>query len=155
MDMQTDPRTAFIDYFGTFAAREGLSPIAGRIFAMLFYDGETRPLAELSHELGVSKASVSTNARLLANLGLLQRVRRPGDRRDHYRVGHDAPSALLDGMLERMSEMVGFLQDINARQSDPQCSARLNKFIDFHTGLTQVIQNFADRRSLNHGTSTS
>ena len=40
--------------------------------------------ADLAEKLRVSKASASTNARLLEELGILAHTARPGDRRDYY-----------------------------------------------------------------------
>ena len=63
MDART---TRFTDRIASLFEHDGLPPIAGRIFALLLLSEEARSLDQLAAELGVSKASASTNARLLA-----------------------------------------------------------------------------------------
>ena len=147
--MQTDPRAAFIDRFGAFAGAEGLPPIAGRLFALLYYDGTTRALGDLAAELGVSRASISTNARLLAAIGLLVPVRHENDRRDHYRAAPNPFVGLLDGMTGRMTGMIAETGAIAEATADPGSRQRLQHFIDFHGGLAQVMRSFAERQSPN------
>ena len=82
-----DTRTAhFVERMGLALEADGLPRIAGRIFGLLLVSEEPRSLDELAAELRVSKASVSTNARLLEHRGVLEQVSRPADRRDYYRI---------------------------------------------------------------------
>ena len=60
MDART---TRFTDRVASLFEHDGLPPIAGRIFALLLLSEEARSLDQLSAELGVSKASASTNTR--------------------------------------------------------------------------------------------
>jgi DNA-binding transcriptional regulator GbsR (MarR family) len=69
--------------------QEGRPPIAGRILALLLMSDAPRSLDELASALRVSKASASTNARLLARFQVITRARRAGDRRDFYAVVPD------------------------------------------------------------------
>ena len=71
----------------------------------------------------VSKASVSTNARLLADQGVIERVTRPGDRRDYYHVAPDLFSRMMTQRLarwQRFTEAVG-----EARRTLPLRSERV------------------------------
>ena len=100
-----DPRTSrFADRVAALFEYDGLPPIAGRIFARLLLSEEARSLDELSEDLGVSKASASTNARLLARFGLVEPVRRPGSRRDYYRAADDLFERSMARRLERWRE---------------------------------------------------
>jgi DNA-binding transcriptional regulator GbsR (MarR family) len=83
------PTAHFIETMGLALESEGLPRIAGRIFGLLLVSAEARSLDELAAELQVSKASISTNARLLEHRGVLEQVSRPADRRDYYQIPHD------------------------------------------------------------------
>jgi DNA-binding transcriptional regulator GbsR (MarR family) len=100
----------FTDRLATQFERDGLPPIAGRIFALLLLSDVPRSLDQLSEDLGVSKASASTNARLLAQLGLIEPVRRAGSRRDYYRTADDlferSMARWLDGWRQ-FTEAIG------------------------------------------------
>jgi DNA-binding transcriptional regulator GbsR (MarR family) len=97
-----DAKTAdFIDRMGLALESDGLPRIAGRIFGLLLVSEDCRSLDDLAAELRVSKASVSTNARLLEQHGLLERNSRPSDRRDYYRIPPDLFSHTMVQRLER------------------------------------------------------
>lgn len=106
-----DPRTSrFTDRVAELFEHEGLPPIAGRIFALLLLSEDARSLDDLSEELGVSKASASTNARLLAQIGVVESARRAGSRRDYYQVASDLFERSMAQWLERwraFTELIG------------------------------------------------
>ena len=79
----------FVDRLGLHAEADGLPRIAGRLFGTLLLSPEPRCLDDLAAELGVSKASVSTDCRRLHERGIVERVARPGDRRDFYQLAPD------------------------------------------------------------------
>lgn len=80
----------FIEQMGLLAERNGMPRTAGRLLGLLLVEEEEHEafsLDEIAERLQVSKASASTNARLLERAGLLERAALPGDRRDFYRMG--------------------------------------------------------------------
>jgi DNA-binding transcriptional regulator GbsR (MarR family) len=85
------PRSAnrFIEQLGLIAEDDGLPRIAGRMFAVLLLAEAPMSLDELAGTLGVSKASASTDARILLRHGWIRRVVQPGDRRDYYEMVPD------------------------------------------------------------------
>jgi DNA-binding transcriptional regulator GbsR (MarR family) len=85
----------FVERMGLMMETDGMPRIAGRIFGFLLVHGGAYSLDELAEQLRVSKASVSTNARLLEQLGIVERTAAPGDRRDYYRMGSDAWERML------------------------------------------------------------
>lgn len=90
---------AFIERMGLHAQGDGLPRIAGRILGYLIVHGGPTSLARM---LQVSRASVSTNARVLVNLGAIERTSMPGDRQDYYRLAQQPYARILEGYLERM-----------------------------------------------------
>jgi DNA-binding Lrp family transcriptional regulator len=92
----------FVDQMAELYEREGLAPIAGRVFARLLLSGAPMALGDLARDLRVSKASVSTETRRLERQRILERVTRPGDRRVFYHIADDLPVRIMDIRLERM-----------------------------------------------------
>lgn len=82
----SSPVENFIDQMGMIIQEEGGPPIAGRIFGLLVVEGCPLTLNDMAGRLNISKASASTNARLLAARGLLRRTSLPGDRQDYYEL---------------------------------------------------------------------
>jgi outer membrane protein len=92
---------AFVERMAGVTANEGFPRIAGRILALLLVSEREVCLDEIAERLAVSKGSISADARGLAQRGLVERVRRAGDRRDYYRVADDLFEAALGIRLAR------------------------------------------------------
>src|SRR5690606_21420618 len=65
----TDGVTRFIEQMGMSAQADGVPRIAGRIFGYFVINGGPISFTQLAQELQVSRASVSTNLRILASIG--------------------------------------------------------------------------------------
>ena len=107
----------FIERLGLASQGEGLPRISGRVLAYLLVSGEPCGFDELAAGLRVSRASVSTNTRLLESIGVIERVTRPGSRGDYYQLGDDPFGRLVQGAVKRLHRMRGLLAD--ARGSFP------------------------------------
>lgn len=84
----------------------GVTPIGGRIFGLLLLRGTPQSLDQIVEATGASKASVSQNARQLEREGLVQRLVKPGDRKDYYGLGSRGstrPAELLADQLRAMA----------------------------------------------------
>jgi DNA-binding transcriptional regulator GbsR (MarR family) len=80
-----EARRRYIDTFGEIAARSSLPSIAGRIAAILYMAPEPLSFSALQKTLGVSRASISTNTRLLEYLGTITRIKIKGQRENFFR----------------------------------------------------------------------
>ena len=104
----------FIDRLGDAAEADGLSPIAGRLFALLMLAAEPQSLDELAASLGVSKASVSTDARRLLDRGIVERTRRTGDRRDFYELAPDFFARVIRARVARWRRIQQLVDEVRA-----------------------------------------
>ena len=91
----------FVEQIAVLLEADGLTRIAGRLFGLLLVSAEPRSLDELATRLGVSKASVSINVRLLEEKGVVERVGRQADRRDYYRIADDILERTLEQRIAR------------------------------------------------------
>ena len=132
----------FVERMGIVLSDDGMPRIAGRIFGLLLVAPEELSLCEIAETLGVSKASVSLDTRRLEQRGLLERVSRPGDRRDYYHVRDDLLMNLMEQRLRRwrrIHDAVAEGQRALAGGS-PVVDDRL---ADFAEGLDHSIVNLA------------
>jgi DNA-binding MarR family transcriptional regulator len=90
----------FIESVGQYFERYALPRIGGRILGLLLVAPRELSLDDIANALQVSRASVSTNIRLILVIGLGQLVTRPGDRRDYYRFSPHAWEQALDADIE-------------------------------------------------------
>lgn len=132
----------FAERTGQLLEADGFPPIAGRIFGLLLLRDDSCSLDEVAQALRVSKASVSTNARLLAAQGVIERVTRPGDRRNYYHVAPDLFSRMLTQRLARWRAFTDAVGE--ARRTVPRHSAavrkRLAEYADAYTYMSGAIE---------------
>jgi DNA-binding transcriptional regulator GbsR (MarR family) len=80
----------FIELWGTMSSLWGVNPTMARIHGLLFITGATLTMDEIMERLEISRGNVSMNMTKLIEWGLVHRVHRRGDRRDHYACETDA-----------------------------------------------------------------
>jgi DNA-binding transcriptional regulator GbsR (MarR family) len=132
----------FIERMGLALESDGLPRIAGRIFGLLLVSEDCRSLDDLAEALGVSKGSVSTNARLLEQRGVLERNSRPSDRRDYYRI---PPDLFSHTMAQRLAHWQRFHEAIGEAQSSLPIRSRkvrdrLAEYEAAYAFMSDVIQ---------------
>jgi DNA-binding transcriptional regulator GbsR (MarR family) len=118
MAMPLSSAARFIEQIGRLAEGEGLPRIAGRMLGVLMLETRGCSLDEVARQLRVSRASISTNGRLLHGMGLIQRVTLPGDRRDYWHVP-DASRSLLQVGIRRMRVMQTAIREMREAASAP------------------------------------
>ena len=118
----------FIETMGRHFDEAGTPRIAGRLFAFLVLSEEPRSLDDLAEELQVSKASMSANARMLEVWGFAERITRPGDRRDYYRIAANAHCNVLTREIGRLQQLNERLHQ--ARSTDEPLSELVEERLD-------------------------
>jgi len=94
----------FVEDVGLLLERQGIPRMAGRIIGwLLICDPPHQSASQLAQVLGASKASISTMTRLLIEMGLIEQVGVPGQRRDHF---HIKPGAWDEVMRETLEEII-------------------------------------------------
>jgi DNA-binding transcriptional regulator GbsR (MarR family) len=131
----------FIESMGRQFEEDGAPRIAGRLFGFLMLQEEPCSLDDVAEQLQVSKGSASSNARLLEQLGIAERVTRAGDRRDYYQISPDIGERTLERAVQGIERMLGRLRrgaDAIGERS-PTVSARFDGTIRFHERAMQVV----------------
>ena len=131
----------FIERAGLLWQKDGFPRIAGRIFALTLISPNPCSLDDIADALGVSKASVSNDARLLERMGMIERVGKPGDRRDYYQVTSGSLERSIAARVERIHEFEKLLEDgMRLPIKRPEVRERL---ADHRLAFTLVAEAFA------------
>ena len=72
---------------------------------MVVCEPSDQTAADVQSELGLSAGSVSTSLRYLGEIGLVERVSRPGDRRIFYRMHTDGWEVMLQQRFRAFNEI--------------------------------------------------
>ena len=124
-----DIRNDVIDTIGEKAEKFGFSPIAGQIEGLLYLSQEALSLDEMAIRLEVSKASISTNIRLLERWKVVKRVYNRGTRKNFYQlrgriweIETELAKTVAREEIERFKslirETVGDLKAVRARSKE-------------------------------------
>jgi DNA-binding transcriptional regulator GbsR (MarR family) len=92
----------FIERLGLISQAEGMPRISGRILGVLVLFDAPFSFSQLSEKLQVSRASVSTNTRLLETLAIIERTTKPGERQNYFRLRKNPYVSLMRGIQTRM-----------------------------------------------------
>jgi DNA-binding transcriptional regulator GbsR (MarR family) len=147
-----DAAEEFIEIMGRHFEEEGTARIAGRLCGLLILTDEPASLDELADRLRVSKGSISLNARLLENAGIAERVTRPGDRRDFYRIAPDMSTRFLERQIERIRVLDGRMTAARERMEplSDTVRQRLDRAVTFNgaaaRSLARMLEELREER---------
>jgi len=132
----------FIEAMGLAHEEDRLPRIAGRLVGLLILSPEPVRFDHLAARLRVSRASISTNTRLLENMGVIQRVTRPGDRRDYFKINEE-PGLLLRIVDRYRARQASAEEMKRALLPEPDAGGvvaeRLDRFIRFYSILADSL----------------
>lgn len=132
----------FIEKMGLISQADGLPRIAGRILGALIMSDEPFSFSQLSELLAVSRASVSTNTRLLVNLGMIERTTKRGERQDYFKLKENPYLSLKQGIQTRITHASEVLSDTQAKLPDELAGAkkRLHDMQCFYSDFAKAIK---------------
>jgi DNA-binding transcriptional regulator GbsR (MarR family) len=140
--------THFVEEVGLQFETVGFPRMAGRVFGwLLISDPPYQSPGELAEVLQASKGSISTMTRLLEQIGLIERISLPGQRRDYFRIKLNAWTELT---RRRMAQITAFRQlaerGLEILQSDtPHLGQRLEEMRDVHAFFEQELPQMIQR----------
>lgn len=107
----TSAEQTFIERLGQQSQTDGISKIAGQIWAALIVSDGPVSSAELMEMLHISKGSVSTNTRLLEMLNIVERRSKPGERQDYFAIRDNPYSSLVEGQIKRFEAAIAVVDE--------------------------------------------
>jgi DNA-binding transcriptional regulator GbsR (MarR family) len=131
--MPTEQERTYIEKVGLYFEQLTLPRMAGRIFGwLLISEAPQVTMGELVDVLQASKSSMSTMLRLLIQIGLVELVSLPGERRDYYRIRSDAWVNALDDRLKQAQAFRQLAeQGLNLLSDSPP--GRLERLEEMHS----------------------
>lgn len=131
-----EDRLNFVEDFGLLFDRFGSPRMVGRVLGVLLLsDPPERTAEELADTLRASRGSISSSTRTLIGIGLIQRVSRPGERHDYFRVKPDA----WNEIMRREMASVSTFREMAERglavldSESPEAKRNLEEMRDFYT----------------------
>lgn len=134
-------RADFIEKIGVIAQSEGLPRIAGRVLALLLYDGERVPFGQLADLLQVSRGSVSSSVRMLESQQLIKRVAKAGDRQDYFQIVDHAFANMVEAAALRARRAAAEIEEslgvIPASEAGPR--TRVAEYAEYYRAMSEGL----------------
>jgi hypothetical protein len=143
---RADPKDvlSWVERVATFFAEHyGLPPITGRIVGWLMIcDPPEQSPAEIAEAISASRASLTTNMRLLIASGLVHRLTRAGARTTYYRIDDDMWEKVIRRRIASMMSFGALTQDaIGLLGADSPRAARIRAAHDFFEWMAKLLAN--------------
>ena len=144
--MDQTPEERFVETLGLIFQSEGMPPIAGRILGQLVLAEEALSLTEIAGALRVSKASVSTNVRLLEMHSIAVREPRPGSRQDHWRAETRLHAGMLLSLAEKFNRNADRIDAIVRTFDDTRSRprAKVAEFSEFYRSSADFLSSWVE-----------
>lgn len=137
----------FIEQMGLITQADGGPRIAGRIVGLLIAEGRAFSLGEMAERLKISKASASTNARMMASSGMIRQTSRAGDRQDYYELGENPYSRMMERVSTRMRAIATTVRDAEARFTDGEnegARIRVRELAEFYAHSADFLAGWSN-----------
>ncbi len=141
-------KESYIEEVGLKLEQSGMTRMSGRVLgALLVADPAERSADELAETLQASRGSISTSTRYLIQLGFVERVSKPGERRDYFR---NKPGAWVE-MTRRGLEEARLYRELAERglglleSDDPEVRRGLEEMRDFYTFVEREFPSVFER----------
>jgi DNA-binding transcriptional regulator GbsR (MarR family) len=138
----------YIEEYGVCLEDSGLPRMAGRILGLLLICTPPHLAADqIAEILDASKGTVSTMTRLLMQVGLIEKIGLPGERRDYFRLRLDLGEQLIAAKIAEISRMRSMAErGLALMESDsPEERQRLNEILNFYAYFERELPALLDR----------
>ncbi|WP_370644795.1 GbsR/MarR family transcriptional regulator [Sporosarcina sp. ACRSL] len=130
----------------------GLTSSAGRQYGTLFFHDEPMTLDDMTEELGMSKTSMSTSVRALADLKLVERAWVRGVRKDLYQVKDDWYQSFINLFSIKWRRSISHhsvavrksLRELEQLKKDPNISEELLEMVKSDIQKLKYVRDYFD-----------
>ncbi|MGG4604054.1 GbsR/MarR family transcriptional regulator [Paenalcaligenes sp. Me131] len=134
-------REQFIERNGLQAEASGMPRIAGRLIGIFLLDGGPISFAELAERLQASRASISTNTRLLERVGIIERVSVRGKRQDFFQLHSNPFTLAIEHSIRESLRFNGYVDELLTHGDLPaEATARVQAAKDFHIETVKALE---------------
>ena len=143
----------FVEDMGLRYEEFGLPPMAGRIIGwLLVSDSPSQTAAELAAVLGASPGSISTNTRILMQLGIVERIAMPERRGHFYQIRKGAWAELVQAKLAHIQKVRRLAEQglETFRTESDQIRERLRDLHDFYAFVERELPTLLESWEARH-----
>ena len=131
----------FIEGMGIYFENEGVPRIGGRILGLLLATPGPLSAEELANRLMVSRASISTNVRMLTASGLVEKIAFLDRRHTYYGMAGDVWGKAIIGGREKVMAFKSLAeQGLAALPVGSEARLRLEEMVEWSNMMSEVYE---------------
>ena len=131
----------FMESMGMYFESYGIPRIGGRILGLLLIAHEPLSADRIASILKVSRASISTNFRVLLTSGLAEKVTFPGDRTTYFVFPESGLEKTLLVEIQGINALKRLVQQVlNSLPSNDSARHRMQEMVDWADFLMKLYQ---------------
>jgi len=143
--MPRNAKDEFIQLVAETGRNMGLDSVSSKIRAILLAEPHEVSLDEIAERTGYSLSAISTSARMLTNMGMVKRLKKPSSRKVYLYMEKDQLKVMQQNMKNVMSMIAAFktrLPDIMKRCRSSGCTKQELDIMQRHYRMMLVMSSF-------------
>lgn len=145
----TEARRKFIEAWGAFGSAWGISRTMAQVHALLLLATEPLSTDDVMEQLNISRGNANMNLRALIDWGLVSKVLKPGDRKDHFEAEKDvwriATQITRERKKRELEPMVKLLSELERTEGASNDAKAFRKVTGDLKDLTSRIDAVLER----------
>jgi len=139
-----EAKAQFIQAWGTFSSNWGINRTMAQIHALLMISPEALTTEDIMEELNISRGNANMNIRELIGWGLIEKVLKPGDRKEYFWAEKDIWKITTQVAKERkkreLEPVLKILDQVSQVEGDKK-DKNVKAFLDAVGGIKRIASN--------------
>src|SRR5688572_8200196 len=139
-----EAKNQFIQAWGTLGSKWGINRTMAQLHALLMVSPEAMSTEEMMEELNISRGNVNMNIRELMDWGLVEKMHKPGDRKEYFWAEKDIWKITKQVAKERkkreLEPIIKLLEQVSDVEGDKK-DKKLKAFVNSINGIKRMAYN--------------
>jgi DNA-binding transcriptional regulator GbsR (MarR family) len=139
-----EAKSQFIQAWGTLGSKWGINRTMAQLHALLLVSPDPLSTEDMMDELNISRGNVNMNVRDLIDWGLVEKVHKPGDRKEYFWAEKDIWKITKHVAKERkkreLEPVIKVLEQISEVEGDKK-DRNVKAFVDSINGIKRITTN--------------
>ncbi len=139
-----EAKSQFIHAWGTLGSKWGINRTMAQLHALLMVSPDAMSTEEMMEELNLSRGNVNMNIRELMDWGLVEKMHKPGDRKEYFRADKDIWKITKQVAKERkkreLEPIIKVLEQVSDVEGDKK-DKNVKVFLESINGIKRMANN--------------
>ena len=139
-----EAKSKFIQAWGTLGSKWGINRTMAQLHALLLVSPDPLSAEEMMEELNISRGNVNMNIRDLMEWGLVEKIHKPGDRKEYFWAEKDVWKITKQVAKERkkreLEPILKVLEQVSDVEGDKK-DKNVKAFVESISGIKRIASN--------------